>query len=124
MSIAYWSVFIAALLPYLSVGAVKLGGGINNRGPRESFDRLEGWRRRVEWAHRNHFEAFAPFAAAVVIAVQAGVPSGRIDLLAGLFIAVRIAYTFAYALDLAVLRSALWAVGYIAVLALLGTAAG
>ena len=56
-------------------------------------------------------KAFAPFAAAVIIAHLASVPAAPIDLLAGLFIVARIAYTVAYLADRATLRSLIWVIG-------------
>jgi uncharacterized MAPEG superfamily protein len=122
MNFAFWMVFVAAVLPYVTVGLAK-SGGIDNNTPRESLDRLTGWRKRADWAHRNHFEAFAPFATAVIIAVLAGVPQHRIDLLAGLFVSTRIAYTAAYLADRATVRSLIWLAGIICVGALFVLAA-
>lgn len=122
MTFAYWMVLVAALLPYVTVGFAK-AGGIDNRAPRESLDRLTGWRRRADWAHRNHFEAFAPFAAAVIIAHLAAVGQGRVDLLAGVFILCRIGYTAAYLADRPTLRSIIWTLGLGCVIALFALAA-
>jgi uncharacterized MAPEG superfamily protein len=122
MSFAYWMVFAAAVLPYVSVGLAKTGG-VSNRAPREGLDGLTGWRRRADWAHRNHFEAFPAFAAAVIIAQLAGVSPPLINLLAGSFVAARIGYTLAYLADRPTLRSLVWTAGFGCVAALLITAA-
>src|SRR5665213_1090281 len=108
MNFAYWMVLVAALLPYLTVALAKWPGGIDNRAPRRDMERLEGWRRRADWAHRNHFEAFPAFAAGIIVAELAHVPQHAIDLLAGLFIALRIVYTALYLADRAALRSTVW----------------
>jgi uncharacterized MAPEG superfamily protein len=71
----------AALMPYVTVALAK-SGGFDNRTPRPSLENLTGWHRRAEWAHRNHFEAFPIFAAAVFVAELTHAPQGRIDLLA------------------------------------------
>lgn len=117
MTFAYWMVVAAALLPYVTVGFAK-AAGIDNRAPRADMERLTGWRKRADWAHRNHFEAFPPFAAAVIIAHLAGVAQGRIDLLAGLFVIARLVYTLAYLADRATLRSVVWTVGIACIIAL------
>ena len=122
MAFAYWMVLAAAILPYLSVGLAKTGG-VSNREPRSGLDALTGWRRRADWAHRNHFEAFPAFAAAVMIAQMAGVSSSLINLLAGLFVVARIGYTLAYLADRPTLRSLVWTAGFGCVAALLITAA-
>jgi len=108
MTCAYWTILAAVFLPYLTVAVAKLPGGIDNRAPRLDMDKLEGWRRRADWAHRNHFEAFPAFAAAVLVAELTHAPQTRIDLLAGGFVLARLAYTAAYLADLATLRSLCW----------------
>jgi uncharacterized MAPEG superfamily protein len=123
MNFAYWMVLAAAFLPYATVVLAKAGGGIDNHAPRRDLAQLTGWRQRADWAHRNHFEAFAPFAAAVIIAELAHVAQSRIDLAAGCFIALRIAYTALYLADRAALRSLAWSLGFICVLALFGMSA-
>ena len=74
---------VAALLPHLTVALAKVGrSSYDNARPRDWSERLQGWRRRADGAHRNHFEAFAPFAAAVLLAGQRGTPPGVADALA------------------------------------------
>jgi hypothetical protein len=58
MTLAYWMLIAAAMLPYLTIALAKSAGGIDNRAPRPSLESLSGWRQRADWAHRNHFEAF------------------------------------------------------------------
>lgn len=119
MQIAYAMVLAAALLPYVTVGLAKAGGsGYDNARPRDYTERLAGWRRRAEWAHRNHFEAFAPFAAGVLVAGQRGTAPGVVDALAAAFVVFRIGYTAAYLADWPTLRSALWALALACVIAL------
>jgi uncharacterized MAPEG superfamily protein len=117
MTFAYWMILAAAVLPYLTVAIAK-SAGIDNRAPRVSLDGLKGWRRRADWAHRNHFEAFAPFAAAVIVAELAHAPQHRIDLLAGAFILARIVYTALYIGDKPACRSAVFTLGFLCIVAL------
>jgi uncharacterized MAPEG superfamily protein len=117
MTFAYWMILAAAFLPYLTVVFAK-SAGIDNRAPRESLDRLKGWRKRADWAHRNHFEAFAPFAAAVIVAELAHAPQNRIDLLAGAFILLRLIYTALYIGDKPAWRSIVFMLGFVCVVAL------
>ena len=123
MTFAYWCVLAAALLPYLTVALAKYGRGYDNRSPRDWEARLEGRSRRAVFAHQNHFEAFAPFAAAVIIAHLVVAPQLPIDVLAGAFIAARIAYTWAYLADRHSLRSLLWMAGFVCVIGLFAVAA-
>jgi uncharacterized MAPEG superfamily protein len=118
MNFANWMILAAAFLPYLTVAIAKAHGGIDNRAPRHSLDGLAGWRQRADWAHRNHFEAFPAFAAAVIVAELAHMPQGRIDLLGGAFVLLRVVYTGMYLADWSTLRSIAWALGFICVLGL------
>jgi len=68
MTIAYWMLIAAVMMPYLTIALAKSAGGVDNRAPRPSLESLSGWRQRADWAHRNHFEAFPAFAAVVFVA--------------------------------------------------------
>ena len=118
MTFAFWCVLAAALLPYAAVAIAKYDRTYDNRAPRDWEARLEGRARRAVFAHHNHFEAFAPFAAAVVIAHLARAPQLPVDVIAGAFIAARLAYTWAYVSDRHYLRSLLWMAGLACVVAL------
>lgn len=108
VTFALWMILAAAMLPYLTVGAAKFSGpGYDNAAPRQWTEGLQGWRRRMEWAHRNHFEAFPAFAAAVLVSHVTGV-SGTADWLAGAYVVLRLGYTAAYATNRPALRSVLW----------------
>jgi uncharacterized MAPEG superfamily protein len=123
MNFAYVMILVAALLPYATVIFAKAGGSdYDNAAPRVWAARQSGWRARGIAAHQNHFEAFAPFAAAVIVASVSHGSQTAINALAGAFIVSRIAYTAAYFANRASLRSALWGVGFLCVLALFGVA--
>jgi uncharacterized MAPEG superfamily protein len=115
MTFAYWMLIAAAMLPYLTIALAKSAGGIDNRAPRPSLESLSGWHQRADWAHRNHFEAFPAFAAAVFVAELTHAPQSRIDQLAGIFVLLRVIYTALYVADQAILRSIVWSLGLIAV---------
>lgn len=124
MSLAILMVMVAALLGPLTGALAKAGGaGFDNRRPRTWLAEQEGWRQRANWAQRNHFEAFAPFAVAVALALAAGALARQIDLLAAGFVLVRLLYTAFYLANLATLRSITWAVGLAITLALFVIAA-
>jgi len=113
MPFAYWTLLAAAMLPYLTILFVKHAGGrrFDNHRPRAWMEELSGWQQRGDWAHRNHFEAFPIFLAAIFVAETTGAAQGRIDLLAGIFVALRIVYTALYLANLAALRSMVWSLG-------------
>lgn len=119
MTLGYWMILAAAVLPYLTVGLAKGGAAAyDNAGPRGWAERQQGWRRRAIAAHANHFEAFAPFAAGVVVAELANAVQWAVSALAVGFVLLRLAYTAAYLADRPRLRSALWAAGFLCVVAL------
>jgi uncharacterized MAPEG superfamily protein len=111
MTLAYWCVLIAALLPYFTVAVAKWSKSFDNRYPRAWLGRLEGLPARAHAAHLNGFEAFPFFAAAVIIAQQLHAHQGWLDAFAALFILARIGYVTCYLMDLATLRSLVWTVG-------------
>jgi uncharacterized MAPEG superfamily protein len=116
MTFAYWMLMVAVMLPYLSIALAKSARGIDNHAPRPSLESLSGWRQRADWAHRNHFEAFPAFAAAVFVAEMTHAPQTRIDQLAGIFVLLPVIYTALYVADQATLRSAVWSLGLLIVI--------
>ena len=125
MTIAYACILIAAFLPYLWTGLVKGGAKrYDNRDPRGWMGRQEEPRRqRAYAAHLNAFEAFAPFAAAVLMAQAAGVDVNRISQLAVAFVVLRVLHGVCYLTDAAALRSLVWAAGFACTVALMVLAA-
>lgn len=112
MTIAYWCVLAAALIPYFTVAVAKSKSDFDNAAPRDWLAKQEGFRKRALWAHQNAFEAFPPFAAAVIIAQTGKASQSWIDLLAIVFILARVAYSAFYILDKPTLRSMVWTVGF------------
>ncbi|MCP1574092.1 MAPEG family protein [Herbaspirillum rubrisubalbicans] len=124
MTLADWCILIAGLMPVLTIAVAKYGRrDFDNAEPRAWLDQQTGLRRRADYAHRNHFEAFPFFAAAVLVAQQVGAPQEQIDIAALVFIAARILYTVLYLTDKPSARSAVWIVGYLSVIALFVIAA-
>ena len=111
MTTAYWCILIAGVLPYLATIIAKAGVKFDNNNPRDWLAKQEGWRRRANAAQSNGFETFPLFAAAVVVAHLARAPQARVDQIAMVFIAARVAYLGAYLADVAPLRSLLWMTG-------------
>lgn len=116
-TIAYWCVLAAALLPVVCAGIAKRGmfrtarrdGGYDNHNPRGWLARQTDWRGRANAAQANTFEALPFFFAAVIIAHLLHASQVRLDILALLFITLRIAYIIVYVADLATTRSVIWA---------------
>jgi uncharacterized MAPEG superfamily protein len=116
MTIALWCILLAGLLPYALAMAAKAGTRYDNATPR--LQAASGWRQRADWAQQNGWEAFAPFAAAVLVAHWTHAAQGTVDLLALAFVALRIAHAAAYIGDRPSLRSAMWACGVLCVIGL------
>ena len=122
MIVAFWCVLIAGILPigcsYLAKFGTPSSDGdrtrFDNREPRVWLARQTGARARANAAQANSFEAFPFFAAGVVIAVLQHVPIVTINLLAIVFIVARLAYIACYVANLALLRSPVWLVGFVA----------
>jgi uncharacterized MAPEG superfamily protein len=114
-SLAYWCVFAAAVLPIVCAGIAKSGrfvplseGGYDNRNPRDWLARQSAWRARANAAQANSFEALPFFIGAVLIAHQIGADQNWLDLLAALFITLRVVYIGLYVGGLAHARSLVW----------------
>ena len=125
MSIAYWCILIATALPYVWVSFAKSGApGYNNKDPRGWVAKQDSYRvRNANGAHLNAFEAFAPFAAGVLMAQFAGVDPARVSMLAIAFVAFRILHGIFYLTAIHRLRSLVWLGGFACVAALMVSAA-
>lgn len=126
-TVAYWCVLIAALLPYACAYLAKSGGlgkprsqgGFDNREPRVWLAKLTDWQGRANAAQANSFEALPFFFAAVIIAHQLGAPQTRLDILAVLFVTLRVIYIAMYVAGMSMVRSAIWAAAFLVNLAIL-----
>ena len=114
MTLAFWCVLVAALLPYVPVSlAARL---LDPHLPRKGVANLEGLPARAYGAHLNAFEAFPPFAAAVIISHIVQGASGLVNGLAVLFIVARLAHMGFYLADRQPLRTSSFLVGLIIVI--------
>ena len=119
-TIAYWCILVAALLPIVCAGIAKYGlmrtapakGGYDNNDPRAWLARQTDWRARANAAQANTFEAIPFFFAAVITAHQLQASQARIDILAVLFVTLRIIYIALYVGNLANARSIVWALAF------------
>lgn len=128
MTIGFTCILIAAILPLACAFYAKVAAGFNfardNGDPRAFLARSTGIAARANAAQQNSFEAFAPFAAAVIIAhISGNASQATISTLALLFIAFRIAFIFCYLADKAFLRSLMWSGGFICIVSLFIAAA-
>ena len=115
-TVAYWCVLVAAILPIVCAGIAKSGmfsvspkkGGYDNNNPRAWLARQTDWRARANAAQANTFEALPFFFAAVIIAHQLQGRQAMLDILAFMFVVLRVAYILMYVADMAKTRSAIW----------------
>lgn len=115
-TIAYWCVLVAAILPIVCAGIAKSGmfstsrrdGGYDNNNPRAWLAKQTEWRARANAAQANTFEALPFFFAAVIIAHQLQARQTVVDILAFVFVVLRVAYIMMYVADMAKTRSAIW----------------
>src|SRR4051812_19885864 len=99
-TVAYWCVLVAVLLPYVCAylaksrgfGKPRSQGGYDNEDPRGWLAHQAGWQARANAAQSNSFEALPFFIGAVIIAHQLAAPQTRIDILAVLFVTLRLIY--------------------------------
>ena len=121
-TLAYWCILVAALLPIVCAGIAKFGtlrtspreGGYDNNNPRAWLDRQTDWRARANAAQANTFEALPFFFAAVIIAHQLQARQNILDILALLFVVLRVTYIGLYVGDQANARSAIWTLALLA----------
>lgn len=126
-TIAYWCVLVAALLPIVCAGIAKYGmfgkslkqGGYDNNNPRAWLARQTDWRARANAAQANTFEALPFFFAAVIIAHQLQARQAVLDILAFMFVVLRMAYIMMYVADMALSRTSLWAAALLINIAIL-----
>lgn len=115
-TVAHWCVLIAALLPlactwlakWPGLGKPRRDGGFDNREPRAWLARQNGWQARANAAQANSFEALPFFIGAVIIAHQLGAAQTKLDILALLFVTLRVIYVAMYVAGLPTVRSAIW----------------
>ena len=117
MTVAFWCVLIALVLPYACAYIAKFTGGNfglrHNHDPRAYLDALEGLPKRAHAAQLNSFEILPGFIAAVVISdIVGNAQQVTLDVLAVVFVTSRLLYIICYLADWAALRSLVWFTGF------------
>ena len=109
---AIWAMVAASLLPWLVSIVAKASGGFkvrNNAHPRDFFQNATGMAARANAAQQNSYETLPIFLAAVLTAMLFFVPQSIINILAWLYVLIRIGFCVAYITNLSMFRSILWA---------------
>jgi uncharacterized MAPEG superfamily protein len=117
-------VLLTVYAPRVAVAAAQFRqpGGMDNKHPRDQQATLTGWARRANASHANGFEAFAPFAAAVLTAHAAQADAHWTTILAVTFVVARTLYPVLYVANVDKLRSTVWMVGFMSTLGIFGLA--
>ncbi len=122
MTIAFWTLLFAIMLPWLMALIKKtpssLHGKYNNRAPRAGEQDLQGVSQRVLWAEQNSYEILPGYIAAIIVSYLVGAEQYCIDIFALIFIGSRILYCLCYIKDWPSLRSAVWVVGLLCIIAI------
>jgi len=125
MTIAYWCVFTAILMPVMFTGIAKFAGKgyepQDNLAPRVFLARLQGFRQRANWVQMNTHESIPGFMAAVIIAHQMQGEQNMIDLLAVGYIVLRLIYGVLYMANIGMPRTVIWTLGVACILGLFFT---
>ena len=123
MITAFYCVAINGLLPIFWVAIAKISSGFqmqDNAQPRAFLSQQTGLSARANAAQANSWEAFAPFAAAVIIAYVAGADHGKLNNIALLYTGFRVVYGITYLADLHKTRSIVWSLALLCNLACYG----
>jgi uncharacterized MAPEG superfamily protein len=121
MTIAVFCILIAAILPIVCAGIAKVGmfgiprkqGGYDNIDPRAWLEKQEGRRKWANNAQANSFEALPFFAAAVIVAHMLGQAGTLLNVLAILFIVLRMLYIWLYITARQGVRSLVWTLAFV-----------
>ncbi len=95
-------------------------GKYDNHYPRAQQARLQGMGARAVAAHQNSFESLLVFATAALTAMATNHIGTTIQILAIIYIISRFIYCYFYLMDMASLRSAIWFIGFVSCLIILG----
>jgi uncharacterized MAPEG superfamily protein len=128
MTIPFWCLLVAVLLPYVWVGFSTAGrakqfGTADNKLPRLQQAKLEGKAARAHAAHMNAFEALSVFAPAVLVAHLAHADPAWSMRLAITWVVFRVLHGVLYLADVDKVRSLCFALALFCALGLFVLAA-
>ena len=117
LSYLAWTALLTAVLwiPYIA-GQVMANGLLGPENYRNPAPRpVPLWAQRANRAHLNAVEAFAPFAALVLIAHLAGAANEMTAMWAAGFFWARLGHAVAFLLAIPFVRTVIFTVGFVAV---------
>ena len=126
MDIVLISLFIATILPIVAKAPLALQmakegkGRYDNRYPREQQERIKsGFGARCKAAHYNSFEALTMYAPGALAIIFVDAANTTTEYCAMAFVFARICYLFMYWMDINILRSVFWFIGFMMPLVML-----
>jgi uncharacterized MAPEG superfamily protein len=124
MTIPFWCLLVAVILPYVyfafaaPLRIAQFGAELDKHTPRSQDPALRGRAARAQGAHTNGLEALAYFSPAVIVAHLAHADPEWSARLAVGFVVCRLVHGAAYLGDRPPLRTAFFALGFLASLGL------
>ncbi|MBL4607577.1 MAG: MAPEG family protein [Pseudomonadales bacterium] len=117
MTTPFWCLFVLIFFPYVLSGIggairIKTFGKYDNKQPRAQAAQLEGVGARAYAAQQNLWESMAIFSMAVFVAHFAGADAGQSATAALVFMLMRVVHAGAYLMDIDMVRSLAFTVGY------------
>ncbi len=123
MTIAFWCVLAAGILPQLAGLYAKASRDYDNENPRDFLAVQQGAKARANAAMQNGYEGLALFIGAVIIAHILQADQAKVDMLSLAYIAARVIYSIVYIKGLGTIRSIVWAIGIACIVGLFVIAA-
>ncbi|HLX18267.1 MAG TPA: MAPEG family protein [Bradyrhizobium sp.] len=117
--LAFTAILTASLwIPYIACQAMT-NGNLTPQNYRDPTPRpVPLWGKRADRVHVNAVEAFAPFAALVIVIHLAGKANPTTAFLAMSYFWLRVAHAVVYLLGIPYLRTLIFTLGYVAVIGL------
>jgi uncharacterized MAPEG superfamily protein len=114
--LAFTAILTASLwIPYV-VSQVMTNGPLKPQNYLDPTQRpIPLWGKRADRAYLNAVETFAPFAALVIVAHLAGKANAMTAFWAGCYFWLRLAHAVVYMLGIPLVRTIIFALGYVAI---------
>ena len=114
MNISLGCLLFVGFLPMVCAGISKSKLDYDNKNPRVWLANQTGFRSRANSAQQNSWEAFLWFSVAILAVNTNGLAqTSEIEVMAFLYVVLRIFYITAYVSDFAMLRTVFWSIAFV-----------
>ena len=114
MNISLGCLLFVGFLPMICAGISKSKLDYDNKNPRVWLANQTGFRLRANSAQQNSWEAFLWFSVAILAVHADGqAQTSEVEIMAVVFVILRIFYIAAYVSDFAMLRTIFWTIAFI-----------